>query len=51
MQRLKRLEARPNRKAMDLLAEHRGRCAAAARSSYALLRAATLDEAKPVPAA
>ena len=52
MQRLKRLEARPNRKAMDLLAEHwrplRG-CGAIFLWHY--YGAATLDEAKPVPAA
>jgi DNA-3-methyladenine glycosylase II len=52
MQRLKRLEARPNRKAMDLLAEHwrplRG-CGAIFLWHY--YGTATLDEAKPAPAA
>ena len=52
MQRLKRLEARPNRKAMDQLAEHwrplRG-CGAIFLWHY--YGAATLDEAKPSPAA
>ena len=52
MQRLKRLEARPNRKVMDLLAEHwrplRG-CGAIFLWHY--YGTATLDEAKPAPAA
>jgi DNA-3-methyladenine glycosylase II len=52
MQRLKRLKARPNRKAMDQLAEHwrplRG-CGAIFLWHY--YGAATLDEAKPSPAA
>lgn len=52
MQRLKRLEARPNRKAMDQLAEHwrplRG-CGAIFLWHY--YGAATLDEATPAPAA
>jgi DNA-3-methyladenine glycosylase II len=52
MQKLKRLEARPNRKAMDALAEHwrplRG-CGAIFLWHY--YGAATLDEAKPSPAA
>ena len=52
MQRLKRLEARPNRKALDLLVEHwrplRG-CGAIFLWHY--YGAATLDEAKPAPAA
>jgi DNA-3-methyladenine glycosylase II len=52
MQRLKRLEARPNRKALDLLVEHwrplRG-CGAIFLWHY--YGAATLDEAQPAPAA
>src|SRR5690606_21172661 len=52
MQRLKRLEARPNRKAMDQLAEHwrplRG-CGAIFLWHY--YGTATLDEATPAPAA
>jgi DNA-3-methyladenine glycosylase II len=52
MQRLKRLEARPNRKALDLLVEHwrplRG-CGAIFLWHY--YGAATLDEANPAPAA
>jgi DNA-3-methyladenine glycosylase II len=52
MQRLKRLEARPNRKAMDQLAERwrplRG-CGAIFLWHY--YGTATLDEAKPAPAA
>ena len=52
MQRLKRLDARPNRKAMDLLAERwrplRG-CGAIFLWHY--YGAATLDEARPAPAA
>jgi DNA-3-methyladenine glycosylase II len=52
MQKLKRLEARPNRKSMDALAEHwrplRG-CGAIFLWHY--YGAATLDEAKPSPAA
>jgi DNA-3-methyladenine glycosylase II len=51
MQRLKRLEARPNRKALDLLVEHwrplRG-CGAIFLWHY--YGAATLDDAKPAPA-
>jgi DNA-3-methyladenine glycosylase II len=52
MQRLKRLEARPTRKALDLLVEHwrplRG-CGAIFLWHY--YGAATLDEAQPAPAA
>lgn len=52
MQRLKRLETRPNRKALDLLVEHwrplRG-CGAIFLWHY--YGAATLDEARPAPAA
>jgi DNA-3-methyladenine glycosylase II len=52
MQKLKRLEARPNRRAMDVLVEHwrpvRG-CGAIFLWHY--YGAATLDEAKPSPAA
>jgi DNA-3-methyladenine glycosylase II len=52
MQRLKRLDVRPNRKALDLLVEHwrplRG-CGAIFLWHY--YGAATLDEAKPAPAA
>jgi DNA-3-methyladenine glycosylase II len=52
MQRLKRLDARPNRKALDLLVEHwrplRG-CGAIFLWHY--YGAATLDETRPAPAA
>jgi DNA-3-methyladenine glycosylase II len=51
MQRLKRLEARPNRKALDLLVEHwRPLRGSGAIFLWHYYGAATLDEAKPAPA-
>jgi DNA-3-methyladenine glycosylase II len=52
MQRLKRLEARPNRRAMDQLAEHwRPLRGCGAIFLWHFYGAATLDAAKPSPAA